>query len=1521
MEQWKTLDPRDPSAPSLALRMLREAQGIVRKGRLTDHSRGSWLDYLETTRKPFFLRSLGNAEERNGWSELVFRLLQHTNYTLRDMIFHRVSEHPARVLFQDMSAPEPVEWSYEQIYRHIREIAAVFYRSVKVEPRVALYTENCLEGACVDLSCLSFEIFITPLSTHFSTEILRDIFDRLNIGIALADSRERLLLLQKLRQKTRKRFLIFSLIPGVIRSHDILSLSGECKKLGQREIQAALASHQSASNRRVATTMFTSGSTGIPKGVSFSIYNIVSKRFARAAALPEVGEETFLCYLPLYHTFGRYLEMTGAIFWGGSYVFAGNTSAETLFSLFPKVNPTGFISIPLRWQELYEKCRDGIRSIDSVDLKERTVREIVGGRLKWGLSAAGYLDPVVFRFFNQYGIRLCSGFGMTEATGGITMTPPGQYRDNTVGIPLPGVYAKLTGESELLLRGHYIGRYLEDAGPGRLIPYPVSGEKDRWLPTGDVFRITRDGFYQIVDRVKDIYKNNRGQTVAPQVVEKKFFNVPGITSTFVVGDNRPYNVLLIVPDRNDPLFRSLSGENLTEYFHRIVMSANSDVASYERVVNFTLLDRDFSAARGEITPKGSFNRKTIVKNFSRIIESLYISNTVSITCGKVMVSIPRWFFRDLGILETDILVRDKQLFNRRSRQSLPVRRTDRDHCQVGDFRYKIPSGEIDLGLFARQPRLWVGNPSLIAFSPVREGWDSSLGEISPFLYFTEGTRHRKEELSLPRSIRDPQLAKANALVCRALFTEPEVCIEAIEDLGKIFGRAEPRLAEVIQRRLESLAYHPSEEVRALSYRILLMKAPYPDQISSLPSFINSGLTFLNERSIREIASSNFGKHRLDALKQRLYWYRTHLRWPATKKNQALFGNVLKMLFEFARRHPDYYVPIRAELSRWILHRKDPVLSRKAEELFNLLAGDFEKKMDKRFPRPPLRVWKDRLMFEHGISESEKGRITRIFHSSTFLQESILLAFNEPDFSLEEVSPKGIWILRLQAFKAFRHYRLSINTLSGKHFELHMVLSDTPSYRPNPETFYWMASLAGFPYGPAVAPILGSSRPGIGILSTQYIGGLTAWDRIREFSGIHKSAGYLHPNAWKKVFTRAFAAIFTAWHHSGYQIVPGVITPSNVVVPEMDFRESAVIVTLTGWTRYTGPLSLVQPMLQDFYHKTAALYPWCGKQLKITWIFDAAIEALGREEAGLFLNKLLREFGKKSDLFYGDQNLRERLEEYLGTDMKTYLPLALHSAIDQYAEWYRMNPYTSSAAKEQTLFELLELFRLQGYPDLVRYYFYRYTYFSDAREEIRESFDRLIRKMQSDQKTLSIQLGELSDLQSALLQPEDKNVFSRMVFPRLHGEQNIELLRIGESRKDQIIVRFNLQDKLGMKYVQREPIEPREVGQLYQLFFRENYPKEISDTDNHFIVIDENEKLVGGLTWRYLDPKNALLDGIVVTSSLQGRGIASAMIENLFASLSARGIRVIKAHFLFGNYYLKHYFEVDKKWGALIKKLG
>ena len=256
------------------------------------------------------------------------------------MFEDRVREMPEGTFIQDMSVSPPRIWTYATAERHIRETAGALYALADaegLEPRLAIYAENHAEGAFADLACLLYDILDTPLNPHFNLDNIVTVFDALAINMVLANDRERIERLKEARRRTARPFRILVTDPA-LRDGDegTVFLTEYCKQLGAKDVEARLARRRRFRLDEVATVMFTSGSTGRPKGVSFSIYNLVTKRFARAAALPMVGpEEVFLSFLPLYHTFGRYLELLGSIFWRGTYVFAGNPSAETLFALLP----------------------------------------------------------------------------------------------------------------------------------------------------------------------------------------------------------------------------------------------------------------------------------------------------------------------------------------------------------------------------------------------------------------------------------------------------------------------------------------------------------------------------------------------------------------------------------------------------------------------------------------------------------------------------------------------------------------------------------------------------------------------------------------------------------------------------------------------------------------------------------------------------------------------------------------------------------------------------------------------------------------------------------------------------------------------------------------------------------------------------------------------------------------------------------------------------------------------------------
>lgn len=1499
---------------------------IVEAGRVNEYDKEFWHNYLNKTGHPDFLSAINDRDIRNKWAESVFVIIQKIEYSLKNMFEQRVKDLPQHILFQDMSNNPPAFYNYEQVSRQVRQYAAVFYSTVAEEPRVAIYSDNCVESAMADLACLFYDIFDSPVSTHFNIETLVAVFDSVGINIAVCESIERLNILKEVRKSTKIPFFIYTLNNNVkVSGENVMFLGSKTTVLDPSEVENVLGKRRIKPINEVATTMFTSGSTGIPKGVSFSIYNLVSKRFARHAALPFVGrKEVLLCFLPLFHTFGRYLELLGMIYWRGTYTFTGNSSAETLFALLPKVNPSGFISVPIRWLQIYDKIQDKISKSADDSKKEKIIRSVIGSRLKWGLSAAGYLSPNVFNFFQNNGVKLCSGFGMTEATGGITMTPPGEYRKNSTGILLPGVYGKLDETGELKLSGHYLARYLDEKAPGDIIPYPSYDENDYWMNTGDIFKLSEDGFYEIVDRVKDIYKNNKGQTIAPKTIEQKFTGVPGIKQTFLVGDARPYNVLLIVPDFEDPLLQDavVKGDK-EEYFHQIVMLANKDVARYERVINFSILDNEFSAEKGELTPKGSFNRKTIEANYKGLIDDLYKTNHVRLRYKDLVLVIPRWFYRDLGILETDIVLTDDGVENRRKGTSIEVRRVKQHQFLIGDLIYESKIDVIDFGRIARQPRLWMGNPAFIRFAPVKEGWDLPLKNMTPHVARLQSPHrtYHQQEIPLLEDVKDHNLQFVNNLICSALFSEKDVALSSARQLGEMFDNFEERLAGVVRRRLEALSNHEAEEVRVLAYRMLLLKDPNPDFAKTFPAFIYSGLPFLTEESINQIALSDFGKQHLDALRKRMYFYRTQLKWPASENILNQFKNILKLLFNFGVNNHSHYISIRSEMASWILHKDEPELSKLAEYYFFELYRLFDEKLRENTPKYTQADFEYRIVYESGISVTEIEKLNQLFTETLFLDQSVILAFEELDFNLFSVPKNGIWISRLMSFHNYNHYRLSINTVHGKHFELHMVVSKLMNPEPNYEALYWLSSISGHPFGPKTLPTLGCSRMSYGIRTTKFLGELTAWVKIRENSEIDSyTAGYVEPNMWRKLFIKAFSLFFRAWKYSGRRIVPGTISPNNIVVPVMNFRNTASIITLSGMKPYENTLSLVEPMVKEFYNKTAAHYPWVKKLLKLEWIFDACFEAFTNSEANDFLKQLKSDLKQSPVLYEENESLLHALIEYKKTANKFYLPLDMFNAIDRYEEWEQRTPSASVAAIEQTLFEIFELYKLSRFPQVVRYYLFRETYFKKADNNIKAVFDELIMKMRENTKILPMQLIELSDLQRLMLTADDKRIFSKMVFPKKQDEQRIDILKVKADKTEQLIVRSQLVDKYGVEYNFREPLEPSEVGQLYHLFYKVHYPKTISKMDKHFVVTDENDRVIGGLCYKELEDDVVLLDGSAISSALQGRGIGSAMVEDFFTRMASNGVKVVKAHFLLGNYYLKHNFQVDKKWGALVRYL-
>lgn len=1496
--------------------------------------RDVWEDWLALTRRPRFLTALADAAARERWAETAFRVIGAVGFTLGDLLAQRAGEHPDHTLLQETAEAGGGVWSYAQVLREVRATAAFLWESAPAAepdadagpapagPRVALLCANSVASACCDLACLCHDILVTPLSVQMSVAELAWVFDRLAISVAVCDHADRLDILLAVRTLVRRPFLVCTLFESDAALSGVLRLEQERARLEAAQVDRILTARPRRGMRDVATVMFTSGSTGRPKGVAFSQYALVTKRFARAAALPHVGDgEVLLCYLPLFHTFGRFLELLGMVFWGGTYVFAGNPSAATLLSLLHEIRPTGLISVPLRWVQIRDRVRELAHDPQTEAASPELVRQVVGDRLRWGLSAAGYLDPGVFRFFQRTGIALCSGFGMTEGTGGLTMTPPDDYVENSVGVPLPGVRVRFGDQDELQIAGPYIARYLPEEAPAGCLRVEQPESDEYWLATGDLFRRTTRGHLEIVDRIKDIYKNNRGQTIAPRVIESLFDTVPGIARTFLAGDGRGYNTLLIVPDEDDDVLRSLTRpEARREYFERIVTTANGSLAPFERVVDFAVLDRDFSAAREELTPKGSLRRKVIERNFADVIAALYSASSRIMTVGGYEVRVPRWFFRDLGLLDDALRVDGPALVNRTDGRRLVIEPAPDGRVRIGDFAYRLEGAAIDLGLLVSQPLLWLANAQLIAFGPCRPGWDSALGPFSEQVTLPSGVHLDYEPLDDPGRV-DPQLRDIDRLCRQALFGARREALAAVAELDGELGRVGQRRGTVIRRRLEALAGHPDHSVRCRAYQVLVLDQPVPDYHTWLPSFIESGQSFLDDESFRAISRAGIEPRRLQALRQRLHAYRVQLAWPADERTRRVFVDLLRLLADFGLHHPEFYSPIREELVTWSLHGADPELAHAAAGEFGRLAAWFEDQLNHDCDSLDPEAWQGRLVFQDGLSPEESDRLRQVLVGTTFLRHTLRVAFEGEDLRLSDIPPGGIWVSRIISRYRDSRYRASVNTRQGKHFDIQLIVRDDFDQAEVMQTVLWYIALRGYPFGPPMLPTFGCCRPELGALSMAYVSDLTLWEKIREFSSV-RGPGTTPPSRmrWRQLLVRAMAVVVCGWRNSGRRIIPGQVSPYNIVVPEPDFRQGALQNSLSDWRDYEGPLSLVRPLWRNIYQHTLSHYPWTGEYLERRWIFEAFVEALGIDEATDWFAELRDEMttADSEQLGLGFAEALAGFSEDLRS--RYYQPLDLKGAISRFADWQVVNGQAPARARLEVIEELSRLYRLDRLPELARFTLFRHTYFAEADARAVAVFDRLLERCFRQPALRATQMVELSDLQAALSDPDDLAAFNRMAFPHRARTDSVQVRAVGQPGQDRVIVRSTIQDRYGRPYVVGEPAGPTDVGQLYRLFLRAGYPKSISSADRYLVAADETEQIVGGAVYRETDAQSLFLDGIVVSTMLAERGIEGAILADLCTRVKALGFTTVKTHFFLRSFFEKHGFRLDQRWGGLVRFL-
>jgi long-chain acyl-CoA synthetase len=416
----------------------------------------------------------------------------------------------------------------------------------------------------------------------------------------------------------------------------------------------------------VATIIYTSGTTGEPKGAMLTHSNIASNVAACLEVIDLGPADTMLSFLPLSHIFERMAGLYAMLAAGATIAYA--ESMELVAANAVEVHPTILTGVPRFYEKVYARVMENAlaqpalrkriffwglhqglarararfegrrlpwlaarRAAIADRLVGAKVRARVGGRLRFCISGGAPLPPKVMEFFFAVGIPIIEGYGLTETSPVICLNRLGHEKPGSVGPPVPGVEVRIAEEGEILTRGpHVMQGYFKNDEATR------AALRDGWFHTGDVGRLDADGTLTITDRLKDLLVTAGGKKVAPQPLEGRLKSSKWVAEAILLGDRRPFIVCLIVPNfanlESDAKARGrpfasraalLAQPETRALFQAEIDKLNQDLAPFERVKKFALLERDLSQEAGELTPTLKVRRRVVSERFAEVIAQLY----------------------------------------------------------------------------------------------------------------------------------------------------------------------------------------------------------------------------------------------------------------------------------------------------------------------------------------------------------------------------------------------------------------------------------------------------------------------------------------------------------------------------------------------------------------------------------------------------------------------------------------------------------------------------------------------------------------------------------------------------------------------------------------------------------------------------------------------------------------------------------------------------------------------------------
>ena len=556
---------------------------------------------------------------------------------------------------------KPVTW--REFTDEVCELAAgLIGAGIQPGDRVALMSRTRYEWTLVDFAILTAGGVTVPIYPTSSLEQVEWILGDSGAVAVIAETDEHAETVEKARAELPAIKHTWVIDGGRLES--LSALIGLGTRVTREQVDERRKTRGAAD---LAEIVYTSGTTGRPKGCMLSHGNIVGNAYncMQNDGFEKVFNENHstLLFLPLSHSYAQVIQY-GALH---SRTVLALVDMEDAIAELPAVKPTAVLSVPRLWEKAYNGAqhkaaaeghakifnaaeRTAVAYSQALDtggpgivvrlkhavfdrLVYAKVRAALGGHVQYAWSAAAPLSPRLGHFFRGAGINVLEAYGLTETSPATNSNTPNAQKIGTVGRPIPGCTIRIASDGEVLVKGHMVfqGYWNNETATSEMV------DEDGWLHTGDIGRLDDDGFLAITGRMKDLIITSAGKNVAPSVLEDRLRTNWLVSQCMVVGDNRPYIAALITldadsfeqwkSDHDKPKAATvadlLDDPDLVSEVQAAVDDANMAVSRPESIRKFHILTDDFSESGGQLTPTLKVRRHVVLEQYAEAVDDLY----------------------------------------------------------------------------------------------------------------------------------------------------------------------------------------------------------------------------------------------------------------------------------------------------------------------------------------------------------------------------------------------------------------------------------------------------------------------------------------------------------------------------------------------------------------------------------------------------------------------------------------------------------------------------------------------------------------------------------------------------------------------------------------------------------------------------------------------------------------------------------------------------------------------------------